>query len=441
VSKQLLKGIDAEVFEIPLIGKVLEYIALGFWLVTQAKAFKWMNAKAKLENITDISSFGNISSNFDQDPIYILCRHLIGSKHSGVVNWLWLFTLGLRSQGREVHVICESKTFKSEKLDIRGIQIHVVKPKLNFFQISELPLVKSWTLAAQEKVEELILTHGPGPIVGIQASLESDVRIPSDCKLILLLVTNHYLQAQSLGLDVSGRRSLKLLESERKLILQDQVSLFADSTLFRDLYFKMMNQVFGLQLENVGVVPVLTPDFKNTRRKKKVVTYIGRIDKRKNLSMLLEAWTLISYELDGWILEINGISGNDKKSLRKLRSGQVPLAIYNGGISDLEKQNVLSRTSVLVVPSSFESYGSVAVEGMKAGCIVLAAKVGGLKEIINEDFLLFSPNDPAELAEKLRIIALNPKVQTKYRNILHRNSVRHDLRSDFDLTCKAFGFK
>ena len=59
-----------------------------------------------------------------------------------------------------------------------------------------------------------------------------------------------------------------------------------------------------------------------------------------------------------------------------------------------------AAAEVLVVPSRWEGFGLVAVEAMRAGRAVLASRVGGLPEVVDEGVTggLFEAGDAAALA-------------------------------------------
>ncbi|HIE18291.1 TPA: glycosyltransferase, partial [Candidatus Bathyarchaeota archaeon] len=58
---------------------------------------------------------------------------------------------------------------------------------------------------------------------------------------------------------------------------------------------------------------------------------------------------------------------------------------FLGFISDSDLTELTISSDVLVIPSVYEPFGIVALEGMAAGVPVVAANVGGLSEIIEHD--------------------------------------------------------
>ncbi|MEX0885098.1 MAG: glycosyltransferase family 4 protein [Phycisphaeraceae bacterium] len=66
---------------------------------------------------------------------------------------------------------------------------------------------------------------------------------------------------------------------------------------------------------------------------------------------------------------------------------------------------------VTVIPSRLENFATTALEAIAFGCPVVASNAGGLPEIIQHDRngLLASPEDPADLADKLATMLQHPE--------------------------------
>jgi len=76
-----------------------------------------------------------------------------------------------------------------------------------------------------------------------------------------------------------------------------------------------------------------------------------------------------------------------------------------GRLSDAGLERFYASLDVLVVPSRHEGFGLPVLEAMARGVPVLAARATSLPEVGGEAALYFDPDDPEELAERLREVA------------------------------------
>lgn len=74
-----------------------------------------------------------------------------------------------------------------------------------------------------------------------------------------------------------------------------------------------------------------------------------------------------------------------------------------GRVENRALPELYSRSSVLVIPSSREQFGIVAIEAMMCGCPVVASRTGGLKDIVIDGFTgtHFDTDDSSTLANVL----------------------------------------
>jgi glycosyltransferase involved in cell wall biosynthesis len=73
------------------------------------------------------------------------------------------------------------------------------------------------------------------------------------------------------------------------------------------------------------------------------------------------------------------------------------------------------KAHILVVPSWYEPFGMVILEGMQNALAVAAAAVGGPAEILKHEQtgLLFPPRDPNAIAEALLRLITNPSLRSR----------------------------
>lgn len=137
------------------------------------------------------------------------------------------------------------------------------------------------------------------------------------------------------------------------------------------------------------------------------VLYIGALDWRKNVKVIVEAFRHIDQI---W----------PKNELRLVMAGDAPVEllsdvvsawnglglerdrlIWLGHVSDVELVSLYRQARVLVQPSFMEGFGLTALEAIHCGTPVVAARAGALPEVVTTDELLFDPFSPEALAEAI----------------------------------------
>lgn len=104
--------------------------------------------------------------------------------------------------------------------------------------------------------------------------------------------------------------------------------------------------------------------------------FVGRPVPEKGLPDLLRVLAAMA-ELP-WLLSVVG----DRAPFELPITGIHHRISFLGRVDQSEVARVMQRHDVLVVPSRYETFGTVALEGLATGLVVVAARVGGLKELI-----------------------------------------------------------
>jgi glycogen synthase len=155
-----------------------------------------------------------------------------------------------------------------------------------------------------------------------------------------------------------------------------------------------------------GAVPV--------EREPLVVAW-GRIQYEKGFQTLTRAVGLLRHRVSGIRCVIAGRGGY----LADLQSqvdveGLGDLVHLAGFVPDAELQDLLRRAGCVVIPSLYEPFGIVALEGMAAGAPTIVAETGGLAEIVADTgaALMFDPGDAVSLADRIQQVLTHPKEAT-----------------------------
>jgi glycosyltransferase involved in cell wall biosynthesis len=137
--------------------------------------------------------------------------------------------------------------------------------------------------------------------------------------------------------------------------------------------------------------------------------FLGHLGPAKGSHLMVEAAKAIDPN-EALFLFYGGGDGYADGELSQL-SGRLPHIRYHGPYRRNELQSILDDLDVLVVPSLCEeTLGLVAMEGLAAGVPVLAARIGGLPDIVHDGVngLLFRPGDVAALGERIRFLLEEP---------------------------------
>ncbi len=144
--------------------------------------------------------------------------------------------------------------------------------------------------------------------------------------------------------------------------------------------------------------------------KDRYILSLRRLIPSKGVDVLITAFKKISTEFSDIKLIIAG-DGPDKDRLVKLVDDlNLQESVLFCGTVDLnEGISLLKSALCTVVPSISEGGGLVNIEAQAAGCPVIASRVGGIPEYVQEgkSGLLFESGNHTDLAEKIRIIINN----------------------------------
>lgn len=145
-----------------------------------------------------------------------------------------------------------------------------------------------------------------------------------------------------------------------------------------------------------------------------LIAFVGRLDYQKNVALFLEAsHRLRSLRRDVRIV-IAG-DGPDRAAVEEfLQSGDASRwSVWLGHSDDVA--GLLSAADILVQPSRWEGFGLAAAEAMAAGLPVVATKVPGLSEVVDDGVTgwLVDSEDADALAAAMRRLVERPQERAR----------------------------
>ncbi|MEY4173352.1 MAG: hypothetical protein RI900_517, partial [Actinomycetota bacterium] len=145
----------------------------------------------------------------------------------------------------------------------------------------------------------------------------------------------------------------------------------------------------------------------------------GRIQYEKGFQVLASAMGSLRHRVPGVRCVIAGRGSYLPELQTHLdMEGVGDLVHLAGFVPDDELRELLRRAACVVIPSLYEPFGIVALEGMAAGAPTVVARTGGLAEIVDGSGagLLFEPGNPHDLADRVADVLHQPLLADELRH-------------------------
>ncbi len=177
----------------------------------------------------------------------------------------------------------------------------------------------------------------------------------------------------------------------------------------------------------------------------KVIGAVGRLHRQKGLDILVRAMPALLARFPGLTLLIAG-DGPERDRLEQLADaeGAAPHIRFLGEWTRVPE--LLAALDVFVLPSRWEGMPNALLEAMAAGVPAVAARVGGVPEIMaagesdaplaGETGIMVGPEDPAALAG-----AVSALLQDENRRRSMGANARERVRSEFSLEKMVQGYE
>jgi glycogen(starch) synthase len=142
------------------------------------------------------------------------------------------------------------------------------------------------------------------------------------------------------------------------------------------------------------------------------VVFVGRLEWEKGAHTLIEALPRLRRRLPGLRAVIAGRGGHADELDQQVRARRLSRAVdFVGWLPDAELHGLIAAADVLVVPSLYEPFGLVALEGAALGAPLVVARTGGLAEFVEDGKTgrVFEPGDASGLADAVTAAIRDPE--------------------------------
>lgn len=342
--------------------------------------------------------------------IGIVCPYNI-FKGGGVREYVMGLQEGLMAAGHKAYVITpQPRDYKGPK--VPGIiMVGGATPIRSFHtyaQVSASVDTESLEEVLQEQNFDILHFHEPWvPMLSRQ-----------------ILTRSNAINIGTFHAAMSERRTSKTVE---KVITPYTKSILSYLDILTAVSPVATNYAKSLTNRKIHIIPngINTAKYKKSdehthqMKKTKTILYVGRLEKRKALKYLIEAFGLINQIHKQYKLEIAG-EGPDKEKIQELiKERGITNVNFLGHITEDEKIKLLQTADVFCSPAYYgESFGIVLLEAMASGCVVVAGSNPGYESVMtgSGQISLVNPKDTKEFARRLLLMASDPGLRNHWLN-------------------------
>lgn len=173
----------------------------------------------------------------------------------------------------------------------------------------------------------------------------------------------------------------------------------------------------------------------------KTILYVGRLEGRKGVKYLLQAYKDLTARRKDVQLMIAGIGPEEQKLRDYVDEMEIPRVTFLGFISDEEKIHHLHKAEVFCSAATRgESFGIVLLEAMAAGCPVVAGDNVGYQAVLKDTgaISLVNPKDTVDFSRRLEIMLINKDIRNVWLKWANDYVKQFDYRHVVDMYEAAY---
>lgn len=212
-------------------------------------------------------------------------------------------------------------------------------------------------------------------------------------------------------------------------------SYFGTSCLYDEGYKLRRHNHFTIY--NALPWPLPQEPVERTFRTPLTVGVVSRLERIKGMDLVVPAFARVRGRCPGVRLLIVGDGTLRPLMERQIRElGCADAVEWMGRQPQDALPALYGRMNIVWMPSRSEGFGLTAIEAMACGCVVVAARTGGLPEVVpdGEVGLLHNPESAASLAEKTVTLVEDPARLSE----MSHHAVRHVRRFSFERYARLF---
>jgi glycogen synthase len=342
----------------------------------------------------------------------------------------------LAAEGHTVHVITEGHDINRVDFE-QGVWVHrLLMRSVELPEEARQRLIPthiwSWSAIALEETRR-IAEHHPVDVVetpiwdcqGAAFLLQEDLPlvVSLQTSLRFWLETHPELLANAAWMDSFGHPMIRM----EKALMQGCDSVRSISRAICEDIQRAYD--FRFESGQAVIAPLGMPDVSSplscSAHEKLTVLFVGRLEPRKGIDVLLEAIPMVLEQYPSLHFRIVGddslpIPGGGTfrsrfeagEAARRWRDN----VRFDGKVDEETLLEAYEQCDIFTSPSRYESFGLIFLEAMRAGKPVIGCMAGGMPEIIeqNGNGMLVEPSDARALSDAILHLAASPDLRKEW---------------------------
>jgi N-acetyl-alpha-D-glucosaminyl L-malate synthase BshA len=311
----------------------------------------------------------------------------------------------LAAAGHEVHFICHEIPFGLGSGPHPGVTVHEVEPTqyppLRYPPYAMALAVKMASVARDAKLDVLHVHYAIPHALG--AFLAREMIAPDRLKIICTL---HGTDVTLVGADPSYQPLVHFLLEECDAV-----------TAVSEWLTRTVKESFGLERE-VATIPnfIDTDEYRKTGGRSggpPTIVHISNFRPIKRAVDVIRIFKLVRDKAPARLVMV-GDGPDEPEAVALARDLGIASDVSFVGVSG-SVVDILSEADAFLLPSEMESFGLAALEAMACETPVVAAKVGGISEVVEdgESGFLLPLGDVESMAGRTLEILNNPDLRTR----------------------------
>jgi glycosyltransferase involved in cell wall biosynthesis len=160
----------------------------------------------------------------------------------------------------------------------------------------------------------------------------------------------------------------------------------------------------------------LISQFRQRRRlPERMILFVGTIERRKNVSLLLEAYAQINKDVPHALVLAGARGWGADGILAQAEKLDLADVIFAGYVEQEELPLWYNAADLLAYPSLYEGFGLPPLEAMASGTPVLTSNTSSLPEVVGDAGILIDPQSADEIARAMLKVLRDKGLQEEMR--------------------------